>query len=45
LLERSGSLADNRFRVRRPTSHERLTALPLDGWVVNDLDPNLRLRG
>jgi len=22
-----------------------LTALPLAGWVVNNLDPNLRLRG
>jgi len=30
LSERSGTLADDPFRGRRPTSHERLTGLPWD---------------
>ncbi len=30
MRERSGSRADDPFRSRRPTSHERLTGLPWD---------------
>ena len=30
LPERSGSLADDPFRGRHPTSHERMTGLPWD---------------
>jgi hypothetical protein len=30
LSERSGTLADDPFRGRHPTSHERLTGLPWD---------------
>jgi SAM-dependent methyltransferase len=39
LPERSGSLADDGFSGRRPTSHERLTGLPWDASYHDGLAP------
>jgi SAM-dependent methyltransferase len=39
LSERSGTLADDPFRGRRPTSHERMTGLPWDASYHNGSAP------
>jgi hypothetical protein len=44
--ERSGTLSGDPFRGRRPTSHERMTGLPIRGYTLSlQAQPTLVVSG